>query len=205
VRRHASSDALSSYLDEQVTAQEARWIEEHLGACAECRRRLQGLRRVVRALGDLEPVAPPPGLGLELQRHLARATPPFAERDPAGPRAARSVLQPAVLVSLGIVLALAVILLLFLQALQGGGADAAGGPSEPDAPIARVVIGELTFRRSTSGWVEASVSDAESATARVVSRRDLGSPAEEDVLRALDELEGEVTLRAGGEVVRVRD
>lgn len=208
MNRHATPTVLSSYLDEQVSAEEARWIEEHLGACGECRERLEGLRRVVRGLRDLEPVKPPPGLGLELQRHLARATPPFAERGPLDARSSRSVMQPVILASLGVVLALAVIMLLFLQALQGrsGNEGVVAPKTSPEiSGQAEVVVGERSFRRTPMGWIETSLTVAEIAAARQVTRREIRGAEAADVDRLLDELTGELTLRVDGEVLRVRD
>ena len=48
---------LSSYIDGEVSAQEARRVDEHLAGCAECRRELQELRATVELLGALPELA----------------------------------------------------------------------------------------------------------------------------------------------------
>ena len=202
--RHATSTALSSYLDRQVSDDEARWLAEHLEACPDCRERLEGLRRVVLGLRDLESAPPPPGLGLELQRHVARATPPFAEPGRFGRRPGRAMLPPMVLASLGVVLALAVIMLLFLQALQSRSDGGVDSPSVAVSPQT-VEVGGRAFRPLSGGWIETSIPAAEAAAAVVVERSEARAGAPDDVAAALDRLPGQVILRIGDEVVRVVD
>ena len=48
---------LSSYIDGEVSAQEARRVDEHLVGCAECRRELQEFRATVELLGALPELA----------------------------------------------------------------------------------------------------------------------------------------------------
>jgi anti-sigma factor RsiW len=205
--QHPASEQLSLYLDDEVRPQEARRIERHLEACGECRERLDGLRRVVDGLRTLRPVAPPRSLALELQKQLARATPPFGDRSPLGRHGANRVLPTAVLASLAVVLALAVIMLLLLLALEGRSGtppSVAPGRSPEAAAEASAIVGGRSFRRTAAGWVESSITPAEAAAARAVSRTELESatlPA--DVRRALAELDGELTLRLGDEAVRV--
>lgn len=208
MRRHTALETLSLYLDEQVDVEKALQIEGHLDECRECRQRLEGLRRVVGGLRSLEPAPPPRGLGLELQRQLARATPPFADRDSMGSRSPRWVLQPAVLGSLGVVLALVVIMLLFLQALQGPGPDVDGAIPETSGEViekAIVIVGERRFRRAPTGWIETSLTTEDLQQARRVRRAELGEDLPTDVRLALDKLRGELTLRMDAEVIHVLD
>ncbi len=67
---HASAESLSLYLDAALPATERRRVEDHLGACPECRRRLDGLHRVVAGLGRLPTAAPPADLGARIARQV---------------------------------------------------------------------------------------------------------------------------------------
>ncbi len=205
--RHLKAEQLSTYLDDEVGSDEARRIERHLDDCGECRDRLEGLRRVVGGLRSLEAAAPPKNLGLELQRQLARATPPFGDRSPVGRHASRRVLQPLVLASLGVVLALAIITLLFLQALQrrgDGSGTETGKPAESSVEAVEVIISGRIFRQSAGGWVEASLTRADIAGARDLVRGEAVANDPSGVLgRVADELSGAVTLRFGDEIVRL--
>jgi anti-sigma factor RsiW len=52
---------LSEYLDDDLDPEGRRRVEEHVGICPKCRRMLESLRRMLRALIDL-PADVPPGL-----------------------------------------------------------------------------------------------------------------------------------------------
>ena len=203
---HTTAETLSSYLDEQVSLEEARWVAGHLEQCGRCRDRLEGLRRVMEGLQALEPVAPPRGLGLALQQHLARATPPFAQRDRRRVGVTRTLSQPFVLASFGIIIALAVIVLLFLQALEGrqvpGDSKTSPRPAQlRDGTLA--LVGERTFERLDGGWVESALTSLEIAAARAVPRGELEEKLAAELEPVLDELDGAVTLKIDGEVIRV--
>jgi hypothetical protein len=61
---------LSSYLDGDLRPPEARVVSSHLDECDVCRRRLEELRGVSEALGDLPRLAPPVSLAMELRDRL---------------------------------------------------------------------------------------------------------------------------------------
>ena len=59
VGRHGRlRELLSAYVDGQVSASEASRVQEHLAACAECRRELEALRATVSLLRSLPQVQP---------------------------------------------------------------------------------------------------------------------------------------------------
>lgn len=208
MNRHASAEKLSLYLDRQVGAKEGRRIEQHLSECPDCRLRLEGLERVIAGLGEIQRSAPPESLGLRLQSRLSQAAPPFHAARGGGRRLPRVMFQASTLASLGVVLALAVIMLLFLYALQreqsapplGPGVDPSA-VSESGAPVA-VVIGGRSFRSVDGGWAESDLS-AEAIAAAAVERRPALEQASEDLRPVLERLRGEVTLRRGDSVVRL--
>jgi len=67
---HATAESLSLYLDAALPRGERRQVEEHLDACPECRRRLDGLRRLVAGLGRLPTAAPPDDLAARVVREI---------------------------------------------------------------------------------------------------------------------------------------
>jgi hypothetical protein len=69
--RHLSSEQLSTYLDGEVAFHEAREIEGHLAACAECRGRFESVQRTVSGVWRLERAAPPPGLSTRVRAEVA--------------------------------------------------------------------------------------------------------------------------------------
>ena len=80
-------ELLSAYVDGQVSASEASRVQEHLAACAECRRELEALRATVSLLRSLPQVQPSRSFA------LAEAPEPADRRWPVawGARAAMSV------------------------------------------------------------------------------------------------------------------
>ena len=67
---HATAESLSLYLDAVLPVAERRQVEDHLDACPDCRRRLDGLRRVVSGLGRLPTAAPPEDLAARVVREI---------------------------------------------------------------------------------------------------------------------------------------
>ncbi|MFP5286568.1 MAG: anti-sigma factor family protein [Thermoanaerobaculia bacterium] len=74
--RHLTSEQLSAYLDGEVAFHESREIEDHLGACADCRDRFETMQRTVSGIWRLERVAPPPGLSTRVRTEVAAARKP---------------------------------------------------------------------------------------------------------------------------------
>ncbi len=72
--RHVSSEALSAFLDGESASSDGPAIAFHLASCAACRSRLDSMRRLVRGLGRLTPVAPPADLERRVRDTLAART-----------------------------------------------------------------------------------------------------------------------------------
>lgn len=206
---HATAERLSSYLDDQLGEREARDVADHLSRCVDCRRQLEGLRRVVGELRSLEQSRPPEGLGLRLQQRLVREAPPLLGRGAlGGHRFPRPLFQPAILASLGVIIALAVVMVLFIQQLEhevGGGTLFGIKPSEGIVQSGPVEVAGRTFELMGGIWVESDLTVAEVAAAEVKDRAALlasvALPA--DVRKVLTQLEREVTLRVADDVLRV--
>lgn len=62
MKRHLSTEQLSSYLDGEVEHAAAREVEVHLASCPACRARLSSMRGLVAEIRRMERVAPPPDL-----------------------------------------------------------------------------------------------------------------------------------------------
>lgn len=75
----------SDYLDEELGADGAAEMRQHMGGCARCARYDRVLRRGLELVRDLEPVLPTTDGYVALHEHLARTTPPPPET--AAPRA----------------------------------------------------------------------------------------------------------------------
>ena len=115
---HASVQDLSAYLDRCLDEPATRRVERHLDLCGDCRERFQGMRRVaegLRGLGDVEPPA-------ELEQAVARRIRLAGEQEPWLDRLENGLgtfqKQSSTLAIFAVVLALAVMLVLFAQALE---------------------------------------------------------------------------------------
>jgi len=115
---HSSVEQLSIYLDDRLDDSERRRLEGHLADCEECRRRLAGMRHVVRGLERLERTAPPPHLaqqvGQEIRLEVGRQG--FVER--VEHRLGALMAQPSMLPTFALVVALAAIVYLFAYGLE---------------------------------------------------------------------------------------
>lgn len=159
--RHADTELLSAYLDQEIDLVDSRALEAHLKTCRACRGRLSELQGVVASLGRLEREAPPPWLAQRVRRALHTPPPspwkrlvqPFlrlSRRSPIG-----STLSMAIALSL-------VVLLPDLadRAERHGlaGLMAYPGPvAYPDPPIpTTIVAANRTFmlRENEDVWVE---------------------------------------------------
>jgi hypothetical protein len=122
------TDRLSEYLDGELAADEARELEAHLEACAECRETVADLRRIVGGAAALRDREPDMELWAGIERRIRKEPPEVravslfdAKRERR--RVSFSVPQ---LLAAGLVLALASAGSVWL-ALRGG-ADAVRGP-----------------------------------------------------------------------------
>ena len=115
---HTTVQDLSAYLDRRLEESDLRRVEEHLDTCEDCRERFQGMRRVAAGLRRLEEQEPPP----ELEQAVARRIRLEGERKSWLDRLESGLgtfqEQSSTFALFAVVIALAVMLLLFAQALE---------------------------------------------------------------------------------------
>ncbi len=70
MKRHLSTEQLSSYMDDEVGHAESREVEVHLAACPACRARLSSMRRLVVELRRMERPAPPQDLAYQVKAQV---------------------------------------------------------------------------------------------------------------------------------------
>ncbi|HVS62488.1 MAG TPA: zf-HC2 domain-containing protein [Thermoanaerobaculia bacterium] len=198
---HLPGEVLSAYIDEELTAPERREAEDHLGHCADCQDRLEGLRRVAGGLRSLERVAPPAMLEHGLRRHLAIDA---KERGLRGRLEERSLAPRRLPTHFGLVfatvLAFAVILYLFAQALdvrQNGSIGAVGAEFEGARPA-------VAFERDGALWRQERVLGEPARIVEVESEEGRRLLADLPALLALIEGSEGVVLEIDGEVVLIR-
>jgi len=209
---HTNAERLSSYLDDELDSKDTRRLEEHLRQCDGCRRQLDGLRRVMSDLRALRESSPPAGLGLELEQRLALdAPPPHERRGALGHRFPRPFFQSAFLGSLGVILALGVIMVMFSQVFANRPAgEFPGRPgtgSTAMRPADRVEVAGRAFEVMGGIWVEHDLTVADVASARVVDRSELlaRTDTSTEVREILSRLDRQVTLRVVDEILRVSE
>lgn len=71
MKRHLSTEQLSSFLDDEVGYAEARELEGHLASCPYCRSRLGSMRRLVVEIRRMERAVPPPDLAYQVKAQVA--------------------------------------------------------------------------------------------------------------------------------------
>jgi len=71
MKRHLSTEQLSSYLDDEVGHAESREVEVHLASCPACKARLSSMRRLVAEIRRMERAAPPPDLAYQVKAQVA--------------------------------------------------------------------------------------------------------------------------------------
>jgi hypothetical protein len=71
MKRHLSTEQLSSFMDGEVGAAETREVEVHLASCPACRARLGSMRRLITEIRRMERPVPPPDLGYQVHAQIA--------------------------------------------------------------------------------------------------------------------------------------
>lgn len=138
--RHLTSEQLSAYLDGEVAFHESREIEDHLGACADCRDRFDTMQRTVSGIWRLERVAPSPGLSTRVRAEVAAARQP----EPAFVRGLVSYVfglpnRPSLRTAAAVALPLVLSLFLFTNGMeQKAGLEPAMVP--PPQPVEIVTV-----------------------------------------------------------------
>jgi len=203
---HATAETLSAYLDHELPGPEAREIEEHLADCAVCKSRFAGMKNVVGSLRRLDRLAPPSTLEQVVARRVAfdGEQKGLFDRLEGGLRTFER--QSSMLALFGFVVAFAVMILLFAQALEQRRNSMIPvvfkDPLAPAAVESRQVAERSLSRRGTI-WVEEGV---DPTLTRIVV---VGSPAWSRLLREhpelaeLASLDRAAVVRIDGEVLRI--
>jgi anti-sigma factor RsiW len=218
---HATAESLSLYLDAALPAAERRQVEDHLGACPQCRHRLDGLRRVVAGLGRLPTAAPPADLGARVTREAdLRGRRSRWHRLLAGGLPVPLVAAPPMHL-LALVLALGAIVYLFAQGVErradrptrivlpGAESLIAEPPAAAAQPLqmARTAGDELDllggrFERRDGVWVERGLAGRPPDTRVTVDAGGYGAAAVPEVAE-LAALGAPLRLRVGEQVVEI--
>lgn len=209
---HPDVEVLSTYLDRELGRREENRVTEHLEGCAECRSTLASLRRVVGRLQDLERLAPPPHLGMQVHRLAAletRRTGPF-ERMEQG--IARINLQSTLVPVFAIVLALVVITYMLSWGVHRQSTQRIPVDLEPKGGIVSEItppterqIAERTFTLLDEVWVEEGLAEVEASLSMSESDPRFRSWLEQAPgMHEVTTLGGRVRLRMDDQVVEIR-
>lgn len=203
----APPELLSAYLDGELPAERERAVEEHLAGCSGCRAELDGLRSVVERLRRLDRAAPPPVLGRSVARRVALESRPRGLVDRLEGALARLPLDPATLVTFGVVVALAAILALFVAGLQESERRpvSEADPNSPvsDLEVVTVIVGERTFDRDGAVWRERGASPPEATLAADSPEAEAILAAEPRLRRLLPGADALVLRAPDGRTVRI--
>jgi len=203
----ADPELLSAYLDGELPPARERQVEAHLAACPGCRAELDGLRSVVERLRHLERAAPPQVLGQAVARRVALEARPrgLVARLEAALR--NLPLDPATLVTFGVVVALAAILAVFVAGLQESerrpvsAADPETGAAGLE--VVTVVIGGRTFDRDGALWRERGAGPAEATLPAASPEAEAILDAEPRLRRLLPGADALVLRAPDGRTVRI--
>lgn len=208
---HATVELLSAYLDRELPGDDARDLETHLTDCDVCHRRLEGLRRAAAGLQGLKKLDPPPGLEQMVVRRIALEGPRTNWGDRIETIFSGFQRQSSFLAIFAVVLALAVIAVLFAQAMHRRQNEVATIPviingESPDGQVRFYQeVGERRMYKVEGGWIEGEV-DRESVSRALV--RDSAESIEffnlHPHLQPLRDLPGQVIFAVDGEVIELR-
>jgi hypothetical protein len=217
---HATAESLSLYLDAALSSAERRQLEAHVETCPACRQRLDGLRRVVTALGELPTAAPPGDMAARVGREIdlrgrRRSWGRLREGRPPWPLAGLPPLHiPAV------VLALAAIVYLFVLGVEmrrdrptrivlPGAASTIIEPSAEEVPPTTVLNGGQRlyllggrFHRADGVWVEEGLGER-LPDARVALQPPVTAAVSDPAVAQIAALGAPLRLRVGDEVVEI--
>lgn len=199
----AETDLLSAYLDGELPAAEERAVEKHLAVCGGCRAELEGLRAVVERLHGLQRATPPPVLAEAVARRVAMEPRPRGLLGRVEAALRRLPIEPATLVTFGVVVALAAILALFLAGIEESERPAGFDEEGVALEVRSVIVGGRHFDRDGALWRERGAGEPEATLPA-------GSPEARAILaeapplrRLLDSSEGLVLRAADGRTVRI--
>ena len=115
---NATTEQLSAYLDQELSAEEASELESLIEDCPECHARLEGLRHVMHAMGRVERLAPPPNLDMAVARRIALAGQKKTLLDRFEDRLSAFQRQPSMMLWFCLVFALVMVTFFFLNSLE---------------------------------------------------------------------------------------
>lgn len=201
---HATVEMLSAYLDEELSPSEASRVEEHVEGCGSCRQRLQGMRNVVSTLHHLERMAPPPTLDQIVARRVALAGQEEGLLDKVERRLESVQRQSPIFFLFALTVALAVIVLLFAEAVETYQKNIPPVPPPPVGASAERAAAGRTFHLVGDLWIEAGT---DPATVDVIlsaaSHKWAELVADDARLAELTDLGGPVVVRLAGHTVRL--
>ncbi len=180
--RNVTDELLSAYIDDELDEVSAKRVEASLRESPVARQRLEELESVVRDLRGLDRESPPPELHQRLKRQIVLDPEPAGFRAKLDAQRGRYLLnQSLVWTLLGVILAMALIILLLAQAFDGQGSSI-------------VVVGDDGGRRSVAdreflfdgvAWREVGTGEGERREVQVDSEEGLSLWAEEAWLAEL--------------------
>ncbi|MGA8145555.1 MAG: zf-HC2 domain-containing protein [Candidatus Acidiferrales bacterium] len=197
--KHAQR-CLPGYLDGAIPTRDHARVREHIESCGECRHLLEGYRRLVVALANVEPVQPPANLATSIRVSAAQTYSPRQAIRKMWARAAmvfEDVLEPLAVPATGGVITALVVFALVVQNILVG--VPMGGVVPNDLPLNLVQPARLeslapfpvpvviaTDDRPGSGLllVEATLN----AHGQVVSYKILSGPSDDAAQHQLDQL-----------------
>jgi hypothetical protein len=196
---HEAERHLPGYLDGAITACDHARLREHLAICEACREELENYRSLSVHLAQLEPVAAPPGLPVDIRLKVAQAQPPWVRVHRIWTRALlvfENILEPLAVPATGGILTALVVFALLVQNILVG--VPLGGVVANDLPLNLVqparleslapfpVTGPAGDEHSRPGvlLVEATLN----AQGQVVSYKVLSGPHDPATNRQLDQV-----------------
>jgi len=213
MNHHLSTEQLSAYLDTELGVAEMRQLESHCSGCAECRARLESMRRVVSGMAQVERAVPPAALRQQIRREVVVQPPVYGVRKALGSlRFFLFPLQPGL--RNAAVMGLAFVVGLFALGHEEG---SFARPDRPGQEVVTVQTG-AQFDQTTSevagrefiwtdnGWIQKGL-EWQTPVARV----DTGSPQGRALLTRYSDLEfllrdgSPVVLRYNLETVEIRN
>lgn len=201
---HATAETLSAYLDEELSPNEASLVEEHVEACGSCRQRLQGMRNVVSTLHHLERMAPPAALDQAVARRVALAGRQEGLLDKIERRLGKIQRQSQIFFLFALTVALAVIVLLFAQAVETYQKNTPPTPPPPAGASAERVAAGRTFHLVGDLWIEAGADPAKVDVILSSASEKWAELVEGDSrLAEITDLGGPVVVHLAGHTVRL--
>lgn len=168
MNRHADTELLSAYLDDEVALSEARSLEAHLAVCESCRVQLEGMRRTIHRLEAIERPAPPPWLAQRVRHHAAEA----AAHPSLWEQVRRTVLQFSLPTRLSSALSVALTL-----------------------PVLVFLLAHGVDEQERVRLLEADAVQAAPAVLRLPTTRSIITVTEEDILVTTSEVAGRTFMR----------